>query len=357
MTAFSSLKSERILVTGHTGFTGSWLTLWLLELGCEVSGLSLMPATEPALFDAIGVESRLANHVIGDIRDFHTVRSAFDAAQPTVIFHLAAQPLVRRSYADPLETFSTNIMGTANCLEAAREIAGMKAFVSVTTDKVYENQELGRPFVETDRLGGKDPYSASKAGAELVTRCYQETMAALGNNMSIAAARGGNIIGGGDWSEDRIVPDFYRAASSGQALRIRQPEAVRPWQHVLSACHGYLSIASRLLTHPQAANESWNIGPSNAARVTVRNLIGMLAETSPPAVVEYEVSHLKEANTLLLDTSKASEVLGFLPPWSTRETVERTASWYNEYYVDPASILAKTLAQLHEYRRLIGDLG
>ena len=244
----SALHGRRVFLTGHTGFTGSWLALWLHQIGCDVTGFALEPQTAPNLFAAFNGAPRFSRSHIGDIRDADSVRRAILTAKPEIVLHLAAQPLVRRSYADPLETFLTNVLGTANVLEAARNTQTVRAFVSVTTDKVYENDERPHAYRETDRLGGKDPYSASKACAEIVTRCYQETMAGLGNGMRIAAARGGNIIGGGDWSADRIVPDYYRAVRGGHPLKIRSPDAVRPWQHVLSACHGYLLIASRLLS-------------------------------------------------------------------------------------------------------------
>ena len=356
MTAASSpLAGASIFLTGHTGFTGSWLSLWLGDLGCAVTGYSLAPSTTPALFSAIDLQTRIAGHHIGDIRDHAKLKAAMAAAAPSVVFHLAAQPLVRRSYADPLETFSTNVVGTASVLEAARAIPSVRAFVSVTTDKVYENHESSRPFVESDRLGGKDPYSASKACAEIVSQCYQQTMSALGNGMSIATVRGGNIIGGGDWSDDRIVPDFYRAASSGHTLKIRYPDATRPWQHVLSACHGYMAVGARLLTGEGGPAESWNIGPSDPEPVTVRQLLTLLGEHSTPARVEFEPTQLHEASNLLLDTSKARSILGFAPPWSTRETVKKTAEWYGRYYRDPRSALETTLEQLRAYRGAIGE--
>lgn len=355
-TATEPLAGASVFLTGHTGFTGSWLTLWLQELGCQLTGYSLAPATTPSLFSALGLEHGLAAHVLGDIRDFAAVRAAMERAQPSVVLHLAAQPLVRRSYADPLEAFSTNVIGTANVLEAARRIPSVRAFVSVTTDKVYENHDGGRPFVEGDRLGGKDPYSASKACAEIVSRCYQETLSPLGNGMRIATARGGNIIGGGDWSDDRIVPDFYRAATAGTPLVIRYPDAVRPWQHVLSACHGYLAVASHLLSGQARAVEAWNIGPRDGDVVTVRDLIDLLGEHSTPARIEVEPTDLVEATKLLLDVGKARDLLGFMPPWGTREVVIRTADWYRRYYERPDSALETTLAQLADYRRAIGDV-
>ncbi|GAA4746060.1 CDP-glucose 4,6-dehydratase [Sphingomonas daechungensis] len=356
MTVSAALANRRIFLTGHTGFTGSWLGAWLSAIGCEVTGYSLEPETDPNLFGILGEGATYTRSIIGDIRDYPSLREALEAAQPELVMHLAAQPLVRRSYRDPLETFSSNAMGTANVLEASRGCGSVKAFVCVTTDKVYENVERPEPYSEADRLGGKDPYSASKACAEIITRSYQETLADLGNGMRIATARGGNIIGGGDWSEDRIVPDFYRAATDGTTLSIRNPDSIRPWQHVLSACHGYLAIAAHLLTSDAARNESWNIGPADPEAVTVRQLVDMLSRHSKAPAIDFGSSPLKEANLLALDVGKARRELGFAPPWNTEEVIARTAGWYAAYYADPDAGRAITLDQLRNYRIAIGDI-
>ncbi|MCA8889543.1 MAG: CDP-glucose 4,6-dehydratase, partial [Parvularculaceae bacterium] len=351
MTALSqAIAGKRVFITGHSGFTGSWLSLWLSEAGCAVTGYSLAPDTSPNLFTAAGVEAALAGHHVGDIRDYAALAAAMAAAKPEVVFHLAAQPLVRRSYADPLETISTNVVGTANVLEAARNTPGVRALVCITTDKVYENREWRHPYREGDELGGKDPYSASKACTELVARSYQQTMSALGNGVKIATARGGNIIGGGDWAEDRIVPDFYRAAAAGEPLSIRNPDAVRPWQHVLSACHGYIAIARDLLNADADFEKSWNIGPADAEVVSVRDLVTMLSRHSDAPSVEFGSSPLKEAGQLRLDISKAKAELSFVPPWTTPQVAQITAEWYGAYYADPASAPEMTKKQLAEYR-------
>src|ERR1700680_1257673 len=223
----AALAGQRVLLTGHTGFTGGWLALWLRAIGCEVVGLALPPDSEPSLFSTAGIGDRL-NSRIGDIRDFATVKQAMEAARPAIVFHLAAQPLVSQGFADPLVTFATNVIGTAHVLEAARLQAGVKAVVCVSTDKVYADHGREEGYREGDQLGGRDPYAASKAAAELVAACYRATMGGRGNKVLIATARGGNIIGGGDWSRDRIVPDFVRAAVSGAPLTLRNPDAVRP---------------------------------------------------------------------------------------------------------------------------------
>lgn len=351
----AALANRKVVLTGHTGFTGSWLGAWLRSIDCEVTGYSLAPETTPNLHVILGEGTVFSRSIIADIRDFATVESALNEARPDVVMHLAAQPLVRRSYRDPLETFSSNAIGTANVLEAARNCPSVKAFVCVTTDKVYENVERMEPYSEADRLGGKDPYSASKACAEIITRSYQATLADLGNGMRIATARGGNIIGGGDWSEDRIIPDFYRAATQGTALSIRNPDSVRPWQHVLSACHGYIIIAAHLLSSEAKGNESWNIGPTDAEAVTVRELIDSLSKHSRPPEIEFGSSPLREASLLTLDVGKARRELGFAPPWSTQEVIARTAEWYSGYYADPEAGRSITMNQLRDYREAIGD--
>lgn len=352
----AALQGRNVFLTGHTGFTGSWLGAWLASIGCNLTGYSLAPETKPNLFTLLGSGADNARSVIGDIRDFAKLSESLNEAQPDVIMHLAAQPLVRRSYREPLDTISSNALGTAHVLEAARSCPSVKAFVCVTTDKVYENVERPQPYSENDRLGGKDPYSASKACAEIITRAYQETMADLGNGMRIATARGGNIIGGGDWSEDRIVPDFYRAETQGTTLSIRNPESVRPWQHVLSACHGYIAIAAHLLSSDTKGAHSWNIGPSDQEPITVRQLIQMLSRHSQPPAIEFGSSPLKEANLLTLDVGKARRELGFAPPWTTEEVIARTAEWYARYYADPDAARAVTIDQLHDYRAAIGDV-
>ncbi len=349
-----SLRNQPVFLTGHTGFTGGWLAEWLNALNCSVAGYSLAPETTPNLFSILEGANRYAQHDIANITDHTRLKKAMEAAQPSVVFHLAAQPLVRRSFRDPLETFASNVLGTASVLEAARSVASVKAVVCITTDKVYENRESPDPYNEDDRLGGKDPYSASKACAELVASCYQQTMTGLGNGARIATARGGNIIGGGDWSEDRIVPDYYRALTSGHALKIRNPGAIRPWQHVLSACHGYLAIAADLLNQKSAdISTSWNIGPTDPTPVSVGEIIELLGQHSARPEVVVEPSHLTEANILKLDTNKAATRLGVRSPWTTEETVRRTAEWYAAYYEQPLEAAAMLSNQLEDYRNAL----
>ena len=346
----ATLADQRVLVTGHTGFTGGWLALWLRALGCEVTGLALPPNTEPNLFSQGRIGAQL-NSRFGDIRDFATVRQAMEAARPSVVFHLAAQPLVSRGFADPLETFATNVIGTAHVLEAARLQPGVKAVVCVTTDKVYADHERQEGHRESDQLGGRDPYAASKAAAELVAACYRDTMAGRGNKMLIATARGGNIIGGGDWSRDRIVPDFARAVVSGAPLTLRNPDAVRPWQHVLALVHGYLVLADRLIGGDAGCTDAWNFGPRDGDTVPVQELVDRLGKVWKRPEINLVKGNFPETHFLRLDSTKARSQLGWQPALDFADTVTLTAEWYREFYARPSSALELTTAQINRYRQ------
>jgi CDP-glucose 4,6-dehydratase len=354
----AAISGRRVLVTGHTGFTGGWLALWLRAIGCEVTGLALPPNTEPNLFSLARIGEQL-NSRIGDIRDFATVRQATEAARPSVVFHLAAQPLVSRGFADPLETFATNVMGTAHVLEAARLEPSVKAVVCVTTDKVYADHNGQNGYREGDQLGGRDPYAASKAAAELVAACYRDTMAGRGNEVLIATARGGNIIGGGDWSSDRIVPDFVRSVVSGKPLTLRNPDAVRPWQHVLALVHGYLVLASRLIGGDAACAEAWNFGPRESDAVPVQELVDRLGKVWRRPEINYVKGSFPETHFLHLDSTKARSRLDWQPALDFADAVTRTAEWYREFYARPVSAEEVTAAQINRYRTTIatGDPG
>ena len=344
------LAGERILVTGHTGFTGGWLAAWLGAMGAEVFGLALAPETTPNLFEAARI-GEIVGHRILDVRSATDVVRYMSEIQPSVVVHLAAQPLVRRSYREPLETFATNVMGTANVLEGARA-CGVRAAVVITTDKVYRNRDWLWAYREVDELGGKDPYSASKAAAELVTASYQASFGAAG--LAIATARGGNIIGGGDWSEDRLIPDFVRAALAGRPITLRNPKATRPWQHVLSLCHGYLMIAAALLDRPLEAIGNWNLGPTSEEVVPVARVVEGLSGMWKPVPIRVELSQLAEAQLLALDSTKVREKLGWRPPWSLHEVLENTASWYRDFHdggVDARVLLDR---QVRAYREALG---
>jgi CDP-glucose 4,6-dehydratase len=344
------IAGRRVLLTGHTGFTGGWLALWLEAIGCEVVGLALPPETEPNLYSCAGI-GRLLSSRLGDIRDFATVRDAMAAAEPSLVFHLAAQPLVSRGFAEPVETFATNVVGTAHVLEAARLQASVKALVCVTTDKVYADQGGQEGHREGDRLGGRDPYAASKAAAELVAACYRETMVERGNKALIATARGGNIIGGGDWSPDRIVPDFVRAVTADTPLTLRNPKAVRPWQHVLALMHGYIALASRLIEGQVASADAWNFGPPEQETVPVEDLVSALGRTWRQPAIKQADGSFPETHFLHLDSTKARRRLGWKPALSLAEAVTLTAEWYRDYYAQLASARELTLAQIDAYRR------
>ncbi|HSG89216.1 MAG TPA: CDP-glucose 4,6-dehydratase [Pseudomonadales bacterium] len=320
-------KGRRVLVTGDTGFKGSWTSIWLHDLGAEVRGLGLPPETDPSLFLAAGVEG-LIDHVDCDVRDHEALRRVIVDWQPEIILHLAAQALVRRSYREPRATFDVNAQGTVNVLDVARELPCLKVLVAVTTDKVYENLEHEFPYRETDRLGGRDPYAASKAMAELAVAAYRESFLREAG-VAVATARAGNVIGGGDWSEDRLVPDAVRAWLGGSALNIRNPGAVRPWQHVLEPVGGYLALAEQLSARPELA-DAYNFGPTPEDAAPVREVIAIAADSFPSARTEYPQleNQPHEASLLALDNARARSVLGVRPCWRLDETVRRTMEWY-----------------------------
>jgi CDP-glucose 4,6-dehydratase len=349
-----SLQGQRIFVTGHTGFTGGWLVSWLKHIGCDVAGLALAPSTDPSLFAAANIADGIAS-TIGDIRDFAAVRAAIERHRPSVIIHLAAQPLVSKSFADPIETFATNALGTAHVLEAARLVPDVKAVVCITTDKVYRDQEWARGYREEDVLGGKDPYSASKACAELVAASYRATLAERGNGVLIANARGGNIIGGGDWSADRIVPDFVRAVASREPISLRNPGAVRPWQHVMAPVHGYLVLAARLLNGDRSVADNWNFGPGDDAARTVGDLVEQLCACWTRPEIAYAPGGFPETRFLHLDSTKARTLLGWSPPLSFADAVELTASWYRDFTASPETAAQITVAQIERYRESVGS--
>lgn len=327
---------RRVLVTGHTGFKGSWLCCWLTKLGAEVSGISLAPDQgADNLFDRGALADQLSSH-IQDIRVYEPVRDIMGAAAPELIFHLAAQPLVRRSYRDPLGTFATNVMGTAHVLEAARQLPNVRAVVCVTTDKVYDNREWCWPYRETDPLGGADPYSASKSAAEMVARTYQTALRS-DKGYRMATARGGNVIGGGDWSEDRLVPDIIRAIRSDTEIELRHPGATRPWQHVLELCLGYLMLGARLAGGGRALANAYNFGPDPTNEMPVRQLVGAMLKAwgKPDQRVRVGQSAVHESNYLRLDSSLARADLGWRPFLNFEQTTAWTANWYKQYCDDP----------------------
>ena len=328
---------KRVLLTGHTGFKGSWLALWLTELGAVVTGVSLEPFSTPNLFSQLDLAQRLEQHHIADIRDPQALAEIAQACQPQVVFHLAAQPLVRRSYRDPLGTWATNVQGSLHVLEALKPMQHQCAVVMVTTDKVYENQEWIYGYRENDRLGGHDPYSASKAAAELAIASWRSSFCGGDNHqtpyLAIATARAGNVIGGGDWAEDRIVPDAIRALTSGQSISVRNPTATRPWQHVLEPLSGYLVLAQQLLNSSKPLCEAFNFGSTPSSNRTVAELVeSILTHWDGTWVVAGKRNAPHEAGLLHLEIEKARYHLDWRPTWNYDMTLERTMHWYKEVH-------------------------
>lgn len=338
---------KRVLLTGHTGFKGGWLALWLSDMGAHVHGYALAPPTTPNLFVTAKIANRLAASTIADIRDAASLQKAVQAAQPDIIFHLAAQPLVRHSYKAPVETYAVNVMGTVNLLEAVRGTTGVRAVVNVTTDKCYENREKSEPYVEDEALGGYDPYSSSKACSELVTSAYRRSfLESL--SIGIASARAGNVIGGGDWSDDRLLPDFLRSIDAGKTLMIRYPDAIRPWQHVLEPLSGYICIAERLATDARFA-QAWNFGPEDSDARSVEWIVGSLCRRIPGAAWKHEAApQPHEAGTLKLDSGKAKQQLGWRPRWNLDTALEKTVAWHQAWRRGD-DMQAFSLEQVREY--------
>lgn len=325
-------RDKRVFLTGHTGFKGGWLALWLMSLGAKVHGYALAPPTVPSFFAVTGLEQHLASSTIADIRDAATLTAALQQAQPNIVFHLAAQPLVRYSYAEPVETLAVNVMGTVNLLEAVRATPSVQAVVNVTTDKCYENREWLWPYRENEALGGHDPYSASKACSELVTAAWRRSFLDAAG-VRLASARAGNVIGGGDWAADRLLPDFLRAIDAGQTLVLRSPHATRPWQHVLEPLSGYLLLAEKLCSEQgQAWAKAWNFGPNEADAKTVQWIVETLCERIPGAAWQQEQAQQPhEAHSLRLDSSQAKAELGWQPRWNLKQALDATLEWHGKW--------------------------
>ncbi|MBR5609216.1 MAG: CDP-glucose 4,6-dehydratase [Elusimicrobiaceae bacterium] len=346
----NTYKGKKVLVTGHTGFKGSWLTLWLKELGAQVCGYALEPNTTPSLFDAAQVADGIVN-VFGDILDTEKLNKTFQDFQPEIVFHLAAQPLVRLSYAEPVLTYQTNVIGSLNVLEAARKTASVKAFVNVTTDKCYENKEINRGYKEDEPMGGYDMYSSSKGCVEILSSSYRRSF--LKDGYAMATARAGNVIGGGDWALDRLIPDCVRAIEAGEEIEIRNPVATRPWQHVLEPLSGYLLLGHLLYTQGSKYAEGFNLGPNAESVLTVAEVAQLaVKEYGRGSVKVHKKDDLHEANLLMLDITKAEQVLGWVPTYTAQEAVAKTIAWYKRFY-QGEPMLAFTLQQIHEYEERI----
>ena len=346
----SAFEGKKVFVTGHTGFKGSWLSAWLVHLGADVTGFSL--PGEMWLFDQLGLAKKISDQR-GDIRDFPALQAAVAAAQPDFIFHLAAQSLVRVSYRQPVETYATNVLGTTHLLEACRALKNSCAVVCITTDKVYQNREWLHAYREDDPLGGHDPYSASKAAAEIVIASYRDSFFGPGSSVRLASARAGNVIGGGDWAEDRLVPDCVRALEKQQTVPMRNPASTRPWQHVLEPLHGYLTLAAALAADPadRALQSAFNFGPGLESNRTVRDLVAEILKHWPGEAKDIsDPSAPHEAGKLNLATEKAFHLLGWQAAWSFPETVKKTVDWYRRHAAG-ASAWELCADQLKAYAR------
>jgi CDP-glucose 4,6-dehydratase len=347
-------KARRVFLTGHTGFKGGWLATWLLSLGAEVKGYGLTPETRPSYFESCELGRRMES-IIGDVRDRHKLACELRNFEPEVVFHLAAQPIVRRSYREPVETFAVNVMGTVHFLEAARDLPSLRSIVIVTSDKCYENRDWVWGYREDDRLGGHDPYSASKACTELVVRAYSHSFfVESAPRVGLATVRAGNVIGGGDWSEDRLVPDAMRAFLRRESLVIRNPRAVRPWQHVLEPLRGYLCLAERLYHEPGKFCGAWNFGPRDEDAIPVAALVEKVIEHLGSGEWRSEQAHeqLRESHQLRLDSARAGFLLGWRPAFTIDEAVEATIAWYRKaQFSSPPELYETSNEQLLTYER------
>lgn len=341
-------KQKRVFLTGHTGFKGGWLTLWLQSMGAKVFGYALTPPTEPNLFTVARVKEGLASSVTADIRDAKALSNAMKSACPDIVIHMAAQPIVRYAYSEPVETYAVNVMGTVNLLEAVRSTPEVRAVVIVTTDKCYKNQEWIWAYRENEPMGGHDPYSSSKACVEILTDSWRRSYL-KDNQVAVATVRAGNVIGGGDWAPDRLIPDLLKAIDRGETLQIRSPEAIRPWQHVLEPISGYLKLAEYLFIEGSAYAEAWNFGPTDSDCRAVRWIVERLVTSSSGASWEYQqVPQPHEACYLKLDSSKARTRLGWQPRWTLDTALDKTLDWHADW-LQGKNMRTVSLAQIAEY--------
>lgn len=351
-------SGKRVFLTGHTGFKGSWLSVWLASMGAQVTGFSLAPNTNPSLFEILEVERQIKASIIGNITHLDILNKAMQASAAEIVIHMAAQPLVRYSYANPLETYTTNVLGTAHVLEAVRQMSGVRAALVVTTDKCYENKERGEQFQESDALGGYDPYSSSKACAELVTAAYRQsyfTSNQSNRGAAIATARAGNVIGGGDWSSDRLIPDAIRAFNQEEPVIIRNPQAIRPWQHVIEPLSGYLLLIENLYRHGQQFASAWNFGPHDSDTRSVSSVIELMTKRwhSKASWSVGDTTQLHEAQLLRLDCRQARDRLNWHPHWSLEVAIEKIAEWHRSHYKHQ-DMLALSLAQIAQHQAHTG---
>lgn len=343
-------KSKRVLLTGHTGFKGSWMSLALLRLGAEVQGISLSPNTTPSLFDVLGLSKHI-KHKVSDIRNIEEINTIMQSFQPEIVIHMAAQPLVRKSYDDPIETYSTNVMGTVNLLHSAQLSKSLLSTVVVTTDKCYENNEWVWGYRENDSLGGFDPYSNSKACAELVCSAYRNSFYSK-KKIGLATARAGNVIGGGDWSVDRLIPDILKSVLNKSDIEIRSPKSIRPWQHVIEPVYGYLMLAENMALVPKDFSEPWNFGPNDFDAKSVEYIAKYISSKykNKFALKSQQGDHPHEASYLKLDISKTRSLLGWEPKWSLETALDLVLDW-NDAFLNRQNMYEKSMSQLDFYER------
>lgn len=352
-------SNKKVFLTGHTGFKGSWLALWLTSLGAKVCGYALEPNTEPSVFKELNIGERITESVIGDILDEEKLNKTICAFNPDIVFHLAAQPLVRLSYSEPVLTYKTNVIGSLNVLEAARNCPSVKAFVNITTDKCYENKEINRGYMENEPMGGYDMYSSSKGCVEIMSSSFRRSFLQSKDSMAMATARAGNVIGGGDWALDRLIPDCVRSINQGIDIEIRNPIAVRPWQHVLEPLSGYLLLGQKLLEEGKSNKrktyaDGFNFGPFEDSILTVADVAQKVCEYyGKGKVFVGEKSPLHEAGLLMLNIEKANKVLGWTPTLSADSAIRNTIEWYRNFYSKDADMYEYTMKQIDEYERNI----
>ena len=346
---FEIYKNKKVFITGHTGFKGSWLSLWLNKLGADVCGYSLSPNTNPSMFLSLDIQNKIKKSTIADILDKKSLEEAIDNFKPDIIFHLAAQPLVRKSYSEPFLTYNTNVIGTLNVLEAARKCNTVKAFVNVTTDKCYENKNQQQGYKETDPMGGYDMYSSSKACSEILSASYRNSF--LNNEgYLLATARAGNVIGGGDWAQDRLIPDCIRSIEENKAIELRNPDSTRPWQHVLEPLGGYLLLGQKLLENDRTFADGFNFGPSENSNHKVLDVVNKITNLyNKGEIVVNKKDNLHEAKLLSLNIDKAKKLLGWEPVYNWETATEKTVDWYKNFYKNNTDMYEFTISQIEEY--------
>lgn len=343
-------RNKKVFITGHTGFKGSWLSIWLQTLGAKVCGYSLKPNTNPSMYQELDIENKIEKSIIGNILDYETLEDSINDFQPEIIFHLAAQPIVRLSYKEPKLTYETNVIGTLNVLEVARKCKSVRAFVNVTTDKCYENKEIARGYKEDEPMGGYDMYSSSKGCVEIMSSSYRRSFLQEEDSMSMATARAGNVIGGGDWAEDRLIPDCIRYINQNKAIEIRNPIAVRPWQHVLEPLSGYLLLGQKLLEKGKDYAEGFNFGPNEESVLKVSEVAQKIIDNyNKGEVIVHKKDNLHEANLLMLNIEKAKTVLNWTPTYTANEAIKETVEWYKHFYAKDTDMYQYTIQQIKNY--------